>query len=275
MDEASVRTEFLIGDQSAGYPVRAVTARAEPGEIAGLVRDGYLVLRGLLPAATAASLRDRVHELAAAEEGRPDAEWVAHDSIYLRRLLDKHADFHPLLRLDPVLPIARTVLGPQVWIDLEARMHYPGTAGISVPWHHHLPVVPDPLPPFFCHPHQVHCLIYLDRVSADEGALTVLPGSHLRPDLRIPLGDRGDRAGQAELFFEPGDAVVIHAGLWHRTAPSTARARHRTLLLLGYVPSWIRNDSGRRGVPVEDPLTVALARTGDEELRELLGEFHW
>ncbi|MEU3643108.1 phytanoyl-CoA dioxygenase family protein [Lentzea sp. NPDC034063] len=275
MDKASVRTEFLINDQSAGYPVRVVTAQVEPGEIACLVRDGHLVRRGLIPPATAATLRDRVHEIAASEEGKPGAEWVAHDSIYLRRLLDKHVDFHRLLRLEPVLSIARTLLGPQVWIDLEARMHYPGTAGIAVPWHNHLPVIPDPLPVFFCYPHQLHCLIYLDRVSVDEGALTLLPGSHLRPDLRIPQGDRGDRAGQVELFFEPGDAVIIHGGLWHRTAASTARARHRTLVLLGYVPSWIRNEAGEHGVPVEEPLTAALARTDDAELRELLGEFRW
>ncbi len=112
-------------------------------------------------------------------------------------------------------------------------------------------------------------------MSADEGALVVPPGSHLRTDLRIPPGDRGDREGQVELFFEPGDAVVIHGGLWHRTAPSTAEAGHRTLLLLGYVPSWLRTDAGRPGVPAREPLTTALARTGDAELRELLGEFQW
>ncbi|SES03978.1 Ectoine hydroxylase-related dioxygenase, phytanoyl-CoA dioxygenase (PhyH) family [Lentzea xinjiangensis] len=275
MDDGSVRTEFLINDQSAGYPLRVITAQVGAAEIDHLVRAGHLVLRGLLPAASVARLRERVRDLARAEEGRPGAEWVAHESIYLRGLLDKSEEFHQLLRLEPVLSIARTLLGPQVWIDLEARMHYPGTAGIAVPWHNHLPVIPDPLPVFFCYPHQLHCLIYLDRVSTDEGALLVLPGSHTRTDLRIPLGDRSDHAGQVELFFEPGDAVIVHGGLWHRTAPSTADAEHRTLLLLGHVPSWIRNDTGGRGVPAGEPLTAALARTGDAELRELLGEFHW
>ncbi|WP_394617505.1 phytanoyl-CoA dioxygenase family protein [Lentzea sp. JNUCC 0626] len=270
-----MRTEFLINDQSAGYPTRVVTARVGTDDIDHLVREGYLVRRELLSPGVAGSLRARVHEIAQAEEGVPGAEWVAGDSIYLRRLLDKHAEFHRLLRLEPVLSLARTLLGPQVWIDLEARMHYPGTAGISVPWHNHLPVVPDPRPVFFCYPHQLHCLIYLDRVSADEGALMLLPGSHLRPGVQFPLGDRSAHADQVELFFEPGDAVVIHGSLWHRTAPSTAEAKRRTLLLLGYVPSWIRNEIGEHGVPVENPLTVALALTGDAEVRELLGEFHW
>jgi hypothetical protein len=259
VDEAPVRTDLLI----------------DAAEIDHLVREGYLLRRRLMSPASVAGLRECVRDLAAAEEGRPEAEWIAHDSIYLRGLLDKNAEFHELLRLEPVLLLARTLLGPQVWIDLEARMHYPGTAGIAVPWHNHVPVVPDPLPVFFCYPHQPHCLIYLDEVSSDEGALVVLPGSHTRTDLRIPLSDHGDRTGQVQLFFEPGDAVIIHGSLWHRTAPSTADAKHRTLLLLGYVPSWIRKDAGGQGVPAREPLTAALARTGDAELRELLGEFHW
>ncbi|SDH19036.1 Phytanoyl-CoA dioxygenase (PhyH) [Lentzea fradiae] len=275
MDDEAVRTEFVINDQAAGYPRRVVTTGVGAADVDHLVRSGYLVRRGLLPASAVAALCARVHALAAAEEGRPGAEWVPGNSIYLRGLLDKDAGFHRLLRLEPVLSLARTLLGPQVWVDLEARLHYPGVAGIAVPWHHHLPVVPDPVPPFFCHPHQLHCLIYLDRVSPAEGALVVLPGSHARADVRIPLGDRGDRPGQVELFFEPGDAVVIHGGLWHRTAPSSAAAGHRTLLLLGHVPSWVRNDAGRGGVPAAEPLTAVLARTGDAEVRELLGEFRW
>jgi len=275
VDNATVRTEFVMNDQAAGYPTRSVIAEVEEAELDHLAQNGYLVRRGLISPDLAAGLRGCVRGLAAAEEGKPGAEWVDQDSIYLRRLLDKNAQFHQLLRLEPALSIARTLLGPQVWIDLEARMHYPGTAGIAVPWHNHLPVIPDPLPVFFCYPHQLHCLIYLDRVSTAEGALVLLPGSHLRAGLRIPLGDRSDHSDQVELFFEPGDAVIIHGNLWHRTAPSTAEANHRTLLLLGYVPSWIRSEIGEHGVPVSDPLTSALARTADAELKELLGEFHW
>lgn len=272
--KATVHTEFVINDQAAGYPTRTVTAEVEQDELGQLVQQGYLVRRDLISPDLTANLREGVRELAEAEEGKPGAEWVALESIYLRRLLDKNARFHRLLRLEPILSIARTLLGPQVWIDLEARMHYPGRAGVVVPWHNHLPVIPEPLPAFFCYPHQLHCLIYLDRVSAEEGALLVLPGSHLRAGQRIPLGDRGDRTGQVELFFEPGDAVIIHGNLWHRTAPSTAQSKHRTLLLLGYLPSWIRNEVAH-GVPVDEPLTTPLARTGDAELKELLGEFHW
>lgn len=274
-EEVQLRTDFVINDQARGYPTRSVEVAVTRRKLDHLVRHGYLVRRRLLPAALVAVLATAVQRLAEAEAGQPGAEWVDGESSYLRNLLDKDAVFHQLIRLEPALSIARTLLGPQVWIDLEARVHYPGRAGVSVPWHSHLPVIPSPVPAFFSYPHQIHCLVYLDRVSEQEGALCLIPGSHTRPDLRIPLGDSSGRADQVDLFFEAGDAVLIHGNLWHRTAPSTETAGRRRLLLLGYVPSWIRNEFGRLGVAPEEPLTAALARTADPETRELLGEFSW
>ncbi|MEU5993247.1 phytanoyl-CoA dioxygenase family protein [Spirillospora sp. NPDC047418] len=267
-------TEFVISDQAAGYPRRTVTTTATPEDLDALVRSGYLVRRGLLDEAAAGVLAAAVLRLAEAEEGRPEAEDLPGESVYLRSLLDKDPVFHPLLRLEPALSVARTLLGPQVWIDLEARLNHAGRAGVAVPWHAHLPVIPDPLPALFSYPHQIHCLIYLDSITEREGALCLLPGSHRGGAVRIPLGNQSDRAGQVELFFEPGDAVFIHAGLWHRTVPSDAAAGYRRLLLLGFVPSWQRADTGR-GVRAEHALTEELARNGDAETRELLGEFQW
>ncbi|GAA4241057.1 hypothetical protein GCM10022254_68390 [Actinomadura meridiana] len=267
-------TEFVLSDQGAGYPRRTVATAATPEELDTLVGTGYLTRPKLLDRAAAEALAAAVLGLAEAEADRPEAESLPGQSIYLRSLLDKDAAFHFLLRLEPALSIARTLLGPQVWIDLEARLNHAGRSGVAVPWHAHLPVIPDPLPALFSYPHQIHCLIYLDRVTEREGALCLLPGSHRGGGTRLPLGDQTDQPGQVELYFEPGDAVLIHAGLWHRTVPSSVDAGYRRLLLLGYVPSWVRADTGR-GVPAERPLTAELARTGDAETRELLGEFQW
>ncbi|WP_242901052.1 phytanoyl-CoA dioxygenase family protein [Actinomadura terrae] len=273
-DGTRLSTEFVINDQGAGYPRRTVETSASQEELDTLVRSGYLVLRGLLDGAISDVLAQAVLRLAEAEADRPEAESLPGDSIYLRALLDKDAVFHPLLRLEPPLSIARTLLGPQVWVDLEARLNHAGRPGVAVPWHAHLPVIPDPLPVLFSYPHQIHCLVYLDRITEKEGALCLLPGSHLGRDPRFPLGDQNDRPDQVELFFEPGDAVLIHANLWHRTVPSSADAGYRRLLLLGYVPSWVRSDISR-GVVAERPLKAELARDADAETRELLGEFEW
>jgi len=273
--KSGLQTKFVINDQVSGYPTRTIETTASRGELDDLIRYGFVVRRNLIGLPLAAELGEAVLRLGQSEENQPGAEYLAGKSIYIRGLLDKDRVFHQLLRFEPVLSIARSLLGPQVWVDLEARMNYAGSAGVAVPWHGHLPVVPDPLPAFFCYPHQIHCLIYLDRVTKLEGALCLLPGSHTKADVRIPLGDESDQDGQVELFFEAGDAVLIHGNLWHRTAPSSSEAGFRRLLLLGYVPSWIRSDIGQHGVKAANSLTSQLAQTSDAELRELLGEFHW
>jgi Phytanoyl-CoA dioxygenase (PhyH) len=273
--EPGHRTDFIVNDQVSGYPVRTVETTASDGELDALVRSGYLVIRGLVDGDTAATLAEGVLRLASAEAGQPGSEYLEGESIYIRGLLDKDPVFHPLVRLEPALSIARSLLGPQVWIDLEARLNYAGCAGVAVPWHGHLPVIPDPQPAWFCYPHQVHCLVYLDRITEAEGALCLLPGSHTDPDVQIPLGDGSSKDGEVRLFFQPGDAVLVHGNLWHRTAPSRQHAGYRRLLLLGYVPAWIRNDIGDRGVRAARPLRADLALAGDSEMRELLGEFNW
>jgi ectoine hydroxylase-related dioxygenase (phytanoyl-CoA dioxygenase family) len=272
---ACLHTEFIINDQANGYPKRPVTTTASREELDELARTGFLLRRNVLSGERASELAEAVLRLAAAEESRPESECLSGRSIYLRALLDKDAAFHPLLQLEPVLSIARSLLGPQVWIDLEARMNYAGTADVAVPWHGHTPVIPEPVPAFFCYPHQIHALIYLDRITEQEGALCLLPGSHVNPMVRIPLGDHSYQDGQVELYFNPGDAVLIHGNLWHRTIPSRPGAGYRRLLLLGYVPSWIRPDIGLSGVRPTGSLRSELAAQGDTQTRELLGEFSW
>jgi ectoine hydroxylase-related dioxygenase (phytanoyl-CoA dioxygenase family) len=269
------RTAFVINDQVKGYPTRTVATTATQADIQGFIKDGYLVRRNLLDPRLAAEMAAAVTSIARAEAVEPGSEQIPGKTIYMRALLDKDSIFHQLLRFEPALSLARTLLGPQVWVDLEARMNYPGEASVAVPWHGHVPVIPAPLPPLFCYPHQVQFLIYLDRITEREGALCLLPGSHARSDIQIPFGDSKRKDGQVELLFEPGDAVLIHANMWHQTVPSRENAGPRRLLLLGYVPSWIRSDGFQTGVRPEKPLTRDLASSADEETRELLGGLSW
>jgi hypothetical protein len=270
-----MQTDFVLNDQVNGYPTRRVETTATRADIDRFVVDGYLPLKNLISAELARDMAASVLEISRTEADDPRSEILPEQSIYIRGLFDKDAIFHQLLRLEPALSMARSLLGPQLWVELEARMNYEGRAGVAVPWHGHLPVIPDPLPPLFCYPHQVHCLIYLDRVTEHEGALCLIPGSHMRPDIKIPVGDRADQPGQVELFFEPGDAVLIHANMWHQTALSQPGAGPRRLLLIGYVPAWIRNDGAVAGAVPERKLTADLVRDGDQETRELLGELNW
>lgn len=272
--QTGYRIDFTLNDQARGYPTHTVHVPVSRRVVNALVRDGYLLLPGLLDRGDAQLLATAVSRLVAAEVGRPEAELLPGKNIYMRGVLEKESTFHRLLTLRTPLLIARAVLGPQLWIDMDARMTFSGVAGITVPWHIHIPVVPRPRPAFFCYPHQIHCLAYLDHVGADEGLLYVLPGSHADSAVRIELGDNSDVAGQVGFGFRPGDAILMHGNLWHRVGPTTEMAGDRRLLLLGYLPSWIRGDTAR-GVKAQRSLTEELRRDADPELLELLGDFSW
>lgn len=263
-----------INDNTAGFPTRRTVVHATPEELDTFVREGFLLRRGLFGHDDVARYRAAVDEVAVAESEALTAEKTAETGLYLRSLLDKHESFHDLIRFQPTLSVARALLGPQVWFDIDARVAHAGVAGARVPWHIHMRVVPEPKPQFFCYPHQIHVLVYLDHVGVDEGRLCVLPGSHLKDDLVVPPQDTANRRGQIELSFEAGDVLLVHGNLWHRTEPSTERGGRRRLLLMGYQPSWIKSDVAR-GVKPAHRLTDRLRAAGDPELVELLDGFHW
>jgi hypothetical protein len=156
---------------------------------------------------------------------------------------------------------------------MEARIALAGVPAAGVPWHIHMRVIPDPMPPFFCYPHSVHGLIYLDPVGELEGPLCVVPGSHRNPRLDLD-GSYEPHPDEVRLTFDPGDCILLHGNLWHRTVPTAPNCGRRGLLLFGYAPSWLKNDLAR-GVKTDGSLTEQLRASGDPELVELLDGFHW
>jgi hypothetical protein len=263
---------YRVIDRTGGGLTRPVQVEATHDELDSFVRDGYLLRRGLFA--------DRVDKYGAAVDGlveqerdHPDAERLVNNGLYLRNLLDKDESFHELIRFNPTLSVARALLGPQVAFGLEARVAFAGVAQAGVNWHIHLRIVPDPLPPMFVFPHQVHGLIYLDPVHDAEGPLVVLPGSHQDLHKQLP-NDSSSVPGQLELEFEPGDCFLLHPNLWHRTQPTKSNCGQRRLILFGYSPSWIKSELSR-GVTADQPLTDRLKLEGDDELVELLDGFHW
>ena len=248
-----------------------IEVHASPEELQTFSEKGYLVREGLFQGQTLQKLRDALDRL-------EEREWEKRDSAMAgkrgwgfipRHLMDKDEAFLELLKFQPTLSIARAMMGPLVRLrGLSARITYPGDdREHQTPWHQHLRVVSNPLPPWFSRPHCIDCLIYLDDLNEDTGAVAVVPGSHDWLDKATPNSYESVE-GEVELRVKAGGSVLIHGNLWHRGLP-TLKARRR-MLILSYTPTWLRK-SPHGGAQPDDGLTHAFLEDADQEERMLLG----
>lgn len=262
-----IRNAFRAGGE------RVVPLPVSPEDLDALVRDGFLVRPGLFSPAAVQELRAAVDELVQQEHpGAPErlTEGQRRDGIYLRHLMDKHPAFLALFRHEPTLTVARAVLGPQVQVlPLTARVSYPGADHAGTAWHFHQRLIPDPLPPFFCRPHVLDSLIYLDDADETSGALAVVPGSHQWTE-RDLADHRGEEPGQVLLTLRAGDVVQIHGALWHRALPTRPGTALRRLLILPYAAAWLKLPS--YGARPAHGLLRTLREGADAETLELLGD---
>ena len=248
-----------------------IEVHATPEELQTFAETGYLIREGLFEGEALQKLRDALDRLEEREWEKRDAAIAGKRGwgFIPRHLMDKDAVFLELLKFEPTLSIARAMMGPLVRLrGLSARITYPGEdREQQTPWHQHLRVVSNPLPPWFSRPHCMDCLIYLDDLNEDTGAVAVVPGSHDWLDKATPH-THGPVEGEVQLQVKAGGGVLIHGNLWHRGLP-TLKAKRR-MLILSYTPTWLRK-SPHGGAQPEDGLTHAFLKGADREERMLLG----
>jgi len=267
--------DYRILDSKRGFPKRRVTVHATTREIEHLADEGFLVVGGLLSKAQVTEFREALAEVLRREAKGQTAPDGCFGSPYLRYLIDKNALFLKLFKLRSTLSIARAVLGPQVkFEEITARVTNLVVQSPETPWHIHLRVVPEPLPAFFVYPHGLDCLLYLDDINDDSGAICVLPGSHRRLNETYPANDSDDKPGQQRISLSAGDCLLVHPNLWHRVLPPRTTSGIRRVIIFGYFPSWMSGEE--RGSPKPQVDTLAPFRKhSNSSIRELAGEFFW
>ncbi|RMP70115.1 phytanoyl-CoA dioxygenase family protein [Pseudomonas syringae group genomosp. 3] len=268
---------YKIINYNRNNPTVGFGVYATRQELAGLEREGYLFRERLFNAEQVNILRQAVDLIVAEEMDHPEKEHYPGNGIFIRYLMDKHPLFQVLLDYPPILSIVRAMLGPQVQVmDLVARVTFLDEPRQRLMWHIHNRVVPDPLPPFFAHPHSLDAIIYLDDTDLTNGALCVIPGSHKDIHRVMEHGDFTDKDGQLVVETKAGDCIFSHSNLWHRVVESGRQTPggKRRVLLLGFMPSWFKKDFPK-GVRPEQTLKDHLGASADEQTQELLGSFKW
>lgn len=190
-------------------------APLSPTQAAALDRDGFLLLRGAVPAAQREALRAAFD----AGVGPPD-QWSAPRGTGWR---------HALVDLDPVVQQAcrapallsaagHLIQAPFFFSQVEGREPLPGGG--------HQPLHRDG-----AGERAVAALIFLDDYGPDNGATRVAPR-------HLDAGQADETLAQV-LAGEAGDILVFDADILHGATTNRSGARRRTLLL-SFMPELCR-----------------------------------
>jgi ectoine hydroxylase-related dioxygenase (phytanoyl-CoA dioxygenase family) len=235
---------------------------------------GFVILDDAMSRDLLDALRQRTAELYELEADRAGAEFKQEPGcLRLANLVDKGTVFETVISEPRVLEYVRHVLGPRLKLSsLNARTALPGSA--SQPLHVDMGAIPDEHGYWVC-----NCVWMLDDFTSDNGALRVIPGSHLwrqRPqdalaDPSVPHHDEVLITGRA------GSIIVINAHLWHgglanhTAAPRSAvhafycrwdkpQQQHQKAMLRAEVQARLSPEL-RTLLALDDPLNDALARS--------------
>ncbi len=218
--------------------------RLTAGQVNDYQTQGYLKLGRLLDDATVELLRreyDREFELARSGASSfrnlaiDDTDDVAakneaeEQMLQIMQMCERNLHYRRLLYHEPILDCVEDLIGPNIQLFHDQALYKPAHHGGPVFWHQdnaYWQCVPATL---------VSCWLTLDEVSVDNGAMQVIPGSHLQAlehekststSALLDNAERVDSSRAVAIELPAGGAMLHHCQTFHYTAPNnTARQR--------------------------------------------------
>jgi ectoine hydroxylase-related dioxygenase (phytanoyl-CoA dioxygenase family) len=150
-------------------------------------------------------------------------------------LINKAPELAPLIEHPVVLPMVRSILGPDCGLhDFQSTSIGPHTGGGA--WHVDAPLgqIAEPLPEF---PLTIQNVWLLDDFTEHNGATRVMPRSHkLR---KSPPWGGDPMEGEVTLTAPAGSVAIWLSNTWHRSGPNETD-KPRRAILCNYNLSWLR-----------------------------------
>ena len=176
--------------------------------------------------------------------------------LQIMQCCERSIHFGELLYDGRILDIAEDLIGPNIQLFHDQALFKPARHGGSVFWHQDNAY-------WKCIPaHLVSCWLTLDDVNVENGAMHLMPGSHLTPlghdrseqtGALLDIGDQIDQAQAAIIDLPAGGALFHHCQTLHFTPPNHTD-RQRRAFAIHFMPPGTR--SGHSG----DFLEVSFGR---------------
>lgn len=234
-----------------------MTSALTPEQIASFHQNGYLKVGKLLDDDRIALLRteyDREFE-AARQNGRfrnlaidntddLDAKNNAETQmLQIMQMCERNLHYRRLIFHEPILDMVEAFLGPNIQLFHDQALYKPADNGDAVFWHQdnaYWQCMPSNL---------ISCWLTLDDVTVENGAMHVLPGSHLQAidherststDALLDLGDQIDDS-QAEIIDLPAGGVMFHHCQTLHYTPPNRTDRQRRAFAIHFMPPGTRS----------------------------------
>ena len=149
----------------------------------------------------------------------------------ITQLCERNIHFRRLLYSGKLLDIIESVIGPNILLFEDQALWKPALTGGRVFWHQDNAY-------WRCTPaNLVSCWLTLDDVVRENGAMQVIPGSHLRPLQHSEVDKKGvllksllsaeDDALAVVVELPAGGCMLHHCRTLHSTAPNSTERQRR------------------------------------------------
>jgi ectoine hydroxylase-related dioxygenase (phytanoyl-CoA dioxygenase family) len=234
-------------------------------------RDGYLKLGRLLDDDLLDLLRreyDREFALARAGDAKfrnlsisntddlRKKNEAPEQMLQIMQMSERNLHFHRLLYHEEILDCVEDLLGPNLQLFHDQALYKPAHHGGPVFWHQDNAY-------WQCMPaNLVSCWMTLDDVTVANGAMQVIPGSHLgamehdraaTTDALLDNADRVDSSKAVAIELPAGGAMLHHCQTFHYTGPNETAHERRAFAIHFMTP-------GTRVRRAGENLAVSFAR---------------
>ena len=167
--------------------------------------------------------------------------------LQIMQMCERSMSYRRLLFHNPILDIVEDLIGPNIQLFHDQALYKPALHGGPVFWHQdnaYWQCLPANL---------ISCWMTLDDVDVDNGAMHLLPGSHLRPQAHersastsalLDFGDQVDDAAAEVIELPAGGAMGHHCQTLHYTPPNKTERQRRAFVIHFMSPGTRRGSSG-------------------------------
>jgi ectoine hydroxylase-related dioxygenase (phytanoyl-CoA dioxygenase family) len=180
-----------------------------------------------------------------------DKEKSPQKMLQITQICERNIHFRKAVFNDQILDVVEELMGPGIMLFHDQALFKPAKTGGPVPWHQDNGY-------WNCSPaNLISCWIALDDAYRENGAMQVLPGSHLKPYRHAELTESNrlreiqapvDESKVVVVDLKAGECLFHHCQTLHYTQPNTTEHQRRAFIIHFMVPG-TRKSSGER-IPI-------------------------